>query len=864
MPEFDELTPEQQEVERKNPGAYTTEARHPTPLELSQQVNEEAFTIAAGMAPARDSGLVVVNADGEHLTFAPGEEMELRAALKQGYAPADTVGIVNPSTGDAVGVQDPDDLSRLLGQGFKIEGPAAAPRRGLATDRRERLDDEYGAVGAAGQAGLRGLSFGLLGSGEDADALREQYPTASVLGEITGLLAGGVGATTSGVAGKFLRATPAGAATRAAVKAGQRFGRGSVVRTAAIEGAVEGGLYSAGNTLADVVTQDKPFAVESLATSFGTGVLFGGGVGAGVGLAGKAIARKAALDDLAELSAPVTRRVRDMDVQAVRLADLYEDVAGTRLAQKAHRPGLPDDVFRPTAGTFDNPQGQLALGLEKGPQRGFDDFLREGGGSVAASRPVSVRGAPTTAARDAVAEFREARQLLVKELGEDLQFQLDDLVRREPAAVVDSIIPAINRYETAVRQLDSVAGTRIAADLDDTLLPKLAEQVPRHARENTLAVHALDAAAVADLAGVPVEQLPVAGPLASAVLKSYAFGRGLGLAASRQAPQFLSRIRGDVPRFAADTATRTVQPKTVTGSFGQKFRPHQSQDTAVGVAGDLLSGGSLLSRVVRRVVASPLDNVQGIASKVLRTREQISKRVRRAVRAVDTPGGRAHTVATASAILGATQFHFQKDKEAEDVATQRANEIRRAVAEGSTFRDQLSARVAPLLATNLQLGHGLIEHTMRKLQFLYTKLPAMPSYGFETEPLSGAQAAEWARYVKAANDPLESISGIADGSITPEEVEAIQTLYPRLYEEIRFTIMEEAAELRGKMPYTVRVTVSTLFDLNLEPTLEPGFVMATQRLHTAAQVPLEGGISPISGVPDPIDEPTKGQRLAGR
>lgn len=59
-------------------------------------------------------------------------------------------------------------------------------------------------------------------------------------------------------------------------------------RAAAVgaSGAVEGGLYGAGNALSQAALNDTPITAEKVLGGFGHGALFGGGVGAGLGAAG--------------------------------------------------------------------------------------------------------------------------------------------------------------------------------------------------------------------------------------------------------------------------------------------------------------------------------------------------------------------------------------------------------------------------------------------------------------------------------------------------------------------------------------------------------------------------------------------------
>jgi hypothetical protein len=217
------------------------------------------------------------------------------------------------------------------------------------------LQKQFGGVGgeaAAAAAGVgRGLTFGasdaaLTGSGlvapETLKGLKEANPIASTAGLVAGAAlpvlatageaapleaaaAGAEGAGALARAGQgargFLEAV--GAMPRAAAAAGEAvegavggaLGEGLGARLAATgaRGAVEGGLYGAGDAVSESAIENKPLTAESLIASVGPSAFFGGALGAGAEAAmgiGRAVLPKAlekagsALDSLAERTAP--------------------------------------------------------------------------------------------------------------------------------------------------------------------------------------------------------------------------------------------------------------------------------------------------------------------------------------------------------------------------------------------------------------------------------------------------------------------------------------------------------------------------------------------------------------------------------
>ncbi len=98
---------------------------------------------------------------------------------------------------------------------------------------------------------------------------------------------------------------------------------------------------------------------------------------------------------------------------------------------------------------------------------------------------------------------------------------------------------------------------------------------------------------------------------------------------------------------------------------------------------------------------------------------------------------------------------------------------------------------------------------------------------------SDAELTSWAKKVAAVNDPTELLRELEAGRLSIDTVEAVKTVYPKLYEQIVLQIAEEIPELREKLPYNDRVQLSILFNLPVEETMRNDFVMAMQQVAAA-------------------------------
>jgi hypothetical protein len=73
------------------------------------------------------------------------------------------------------------------------------------------------------------------------------------------------------------------------------------------------------------------------------------------------------------------------------------------------------------------------------------------------------------------------------------------------------------------------------------------------------------------------------------------------------------------------------------------------------------------------------------------------------------------------------------------------------------------------------------------------------------------------------------------GRLTPDHVEAVKTVYPKLYEQMRTSIFEGLTEAKSPLPYGRRIQLGILLDLPTDQTLAPDFVSAIQATYSASE-----------------------------
>lgn len=118
-------------------------------------------------------------------------------------------------------------------------------------------------------------------------------------------------------------------------------------------------------------------------------------------------------------------------------------------------------------------------------------------------------------------------------------------------------------------------------------------------------------------------------------------------------------------------------------------------------------------------------------------------------------------------------------------------------------------------------------------QFLQSKMPQDPfaptsPFGKSKWEPSNQELETFMRYANAVNKPLEVVDRMAEGSVTPEEVEALKVVHPELYSRLQRRVMDGILDHGEDIPYESKLVLGQMFDLPTDYTLQPDFIAAMQ------------------------------------
>lgn len=151
-----------------------------------------------------------------------------------------------------------------------------------------------------------------------------------------------------------------------------------------------------------------------------------------------------------------------------------------------------------------------------------------------------------------------------------------------------------------------------------------------------------------------------------------------------------------------------------------------------------------------------------------------------------------------------------------------------------------------IYASAPEITGSLHQTTIRGAQFLAAKIPKTTDsfFGKDSKP-SPTELAKFDRYYQAVQEPVSIMKLIRNAAIMPEHIETLSAVYPKLYNEMKSEVMGELSYYqgiigKGTIPYKTRMGLSQFMAEPLDESLRPQSVMANQAILSAPPPP-EGG-----------------------
>lgn len=148
---------------------------------------------------------------------------------------------------------------------------------------------------------------------------------------------------------------------------------------------------------------------------------------------------------------------------------------------------------------------------------------------------------------------------------------------------------------------------------------------------------------------------------------------------------------------------------------------------------------------------------------------------------------------------------------------------------------------------------SMLAAAQRQQEFLSSKLPPsrVDPYSLtphlEVDDLSDTEKYDFVQYAKAAQDPIAAMKDVVDGNGSPQQVEAVAAIYPRIYEQTKLEVSRRLAELQSPLEYERQVNIGTLLQIDTSEVMTGEFQSMLSDMYSAREKAEEvpGGSKPL-------------------
>ena len=241
-------------------------------------------------------------------------------------------------------------------------------------------------------------------------------------------------------------------------------------------------------------------------------------------------------------------------------------------------------------------------------------------------------------------------------------------------------------------------------------------------------------------------------------------------------------------------------------------------------------------------LAHRVDRGVAVLSALERSGQWVGSRIDRGVAAMLSDANVARTVGRSEAAAGIGRM-FGVDKQGPGAFERRMSEVNR-LSDPNTLHGALSQQTENVHEHAPNSAQAMAVASSRAVAFLRSKAPQPPQMG----PLAGkwqaspSEIAKFHRYYEATNKPLSILKQASAGTLSPEAVEAVATVYPELMTKIRTQLLDKISGSRTPPSYRARMMTSMLLGSDTD-----GSLAGMQKMQSAYSMPAAHPQAPKGG-----------------
>lgn len=253
-------------------------------------------------------------------------------------------------------------------------------------------------------------------------------------------------------------------------------------------------------------------------------------------------------------------------------------------------------------------------------------------------------------------------------------------------------------------------------------------------------------------------------------------------------------------------------------------------DPALGIAGGIARSAAKSDAVKRFMILRPLEKAN----------QQVESKIAKGVNSFFKAGKLAGSAAKIGSLkaLSKSSLAVKDRKEPKDNKEAYKN-IKENLVEIKTNTEETEKKIMLRTRHLAEEAPAVTQFTVmtakRATDFLLSKLPKpLTNNGQknsftkrEWEP-SDSQMAKFQRYVEAVENPLSVVDDLDNGTLTREAAEALQIVYPRIFQQLQEKVMTTLNSSEDVVPYNKRLQLGILLNIPTDESLQPEAIKGLQ------------------------------------
>lgn len=305
--------------------------------------------------------------------------------------------------------------------------------------------------------------------------------------------------------------------------------------------------------------------------------------------------------------------------------------------------------------------------------------------------------------------------------------------------------------------------------------------------------------------------------------------------------------------------SRILKPTNAIQDFAERFSQKAQAEKQKYTIGEVLGGkhlGAAQEAAEERYMATSK------LAKLERMAEQTAYHIKENAKAIFQMGLSA--VKKSEGVLGSklvpNKINNKKDG---DARAQKASDvfakIQQLDSNPEAFMDHLQKSTASIYDNAPSVSQGMQTAQVRATQFLASKIPPQPpksAFGNDEYTPSPTEISKFEQSLNIVEHPISIFHHVKDGTILPDHVEAISTVFPKLYEKMSMSLLDEASKYmknHDQIPFQKRQAMSVFLGQPLDQAMTSQATMQNQQVFQAQPQKDEGQVKPTQGGLSKID-----------